>query len=135
MTTTTAINRQLLERAADFIERHPNGADPLIKVLMAQAIRGTIKAPTSKPRPEPANDTSVPEDNIGILLRAAGWRRVTKSVRKVYGFLLRHQTKAWNAAAVADATGANKLVTRNILGRLVSRGAIERVGVGQYRAK
>lgn len=136
---------QLLNAAADFIEKHPNGADPLSKTLMAAACRAaagkplpTVKAVRAAKAVKvsaPAPDTDVPEDNVDILLRAAGLKKIHQTTRKVYGFLLRHQSKAWTGTQVANGTGRDRVATRDMLSRLHRIGAIERVGSGQYRAK
>lgn len=101
---------------------------------------GKDKQPASDGvKPPPAASAAptvveVPEDNIGILLRAAGWKTVKATPRRVYGFLLRHQAKAWDAPDVAVALGISTQKVSHTLAKMARVGAITRVGAGQYRA-
>lgn len=131
-------DQRLLTAAAAFIRRHPNGTDDAIKELMAGAVDdaakrlGTVDVPTVVAAPPVVS--AVSDDNMRILLRAAGYKQVKGASLDVYRLLLGDQTREWNTPAVAKKLRRSAGAISHVLRTLFEHKAIVQTRTGFYRA-
>lgn len=120
-----------------------------IKGQPVQAKEPAVRVVKAKPAPaQAANGVSNPritEDNIEILLKAAGLKVVRARTRDLYGFFLNNPNHDWSAEEVAVRLGRkiNTQAARNRGGRngtvsgamlrLAKLGALKRTGFDSYR--
>jgi hypothetical protein len=79
---------------------------------------------------------TIKEDSVGILLKAAGYKRIYKETRRLYGFFLRYPKTVWRASEIVKRVPAktgNRHTTWSHLNRLVKRQLIKQVARGQYQ--
>jgi hypothetical protein len=155
---------KLLIAASKFIRSQPNGADGTIKELMADAVAEAaarvnggyltpeiqhqelrrvppppvvpVHAPRAPklPAPEVIKVSGVSDDNMRILLRAAGYGVVKKPVLACYRALLSDQGRSWTTTEVGKATGLGNNVVNGVCARMWKRKVLVKVGHAQYRA-
>jgi hypothetical protein len=95
------------------------------------------------PAPEPPPARAVPpskeidDATVEDLLRAGGIQLVRAKTRKLYGFLLRNQHRAWTAEELSARLGggATRAQLNNRLSALCRRNIVQRVGHAQYKAQ
>lgn len=144
-----ATKRALLLAAADFIRQHPDGADPALKTLLADACADAARGPLAVSRPGPSEPSEPsepmtkqtelegfgdPAADAKTLLKAGGMINVRPVTLKVYTFLMLRKGKAYSTASVEKGTRLPRRTVVSIMGKLSRRGIIKRTQYGHYTA-
>jgi hypothetical protein len=155
----TSIHQQLLEAAANYIEKHPpNGVSRFEQAMMVAAIRSKAGGASTKTRhaslPQvketapkvvaskrtskaiTSTEAAASEENARLLLRTAGLQKIHTITLRVYLWMLQHQARARSLSYIKNAlTIPGERPVRDILWKLVKRDLLEKTADGLYRIK